>query len=166
MDWLPEPFWPVMMGLAGVLTIAGVMVGRGAWIVPALALGGYVATRIVVETVPATSAWDEIIICAVWLCVSGLMMYAKAWVPGALYALSAMTYPAFVVFGLHIGWLAPPNIIAEVFAILALVFIGGSIGGTIYRPRSRRHLRRPDNRMVPHSLGMAPNTRGDVQGRE
>lgn len=166
MDWLPEPFWPVMMGLAGALTITGALVGRGAWIVPALALGGYVATRIVVESISATSAWDEILVCAVWLCVSGLMMYAKAWVPGALYALSAMTYPAFVVFGLHIGWLSLPNIIAEVFAILALVFIGGSIGGTFLRPRPGRHRHRSDSRLASHSLGMAPNNRGDVQGSE
>ena len=120
------------------------------------------ATRIAVETIPATTAWDEIAVCTIWLNFAALMMYCRAWVPGFLYALSALTYPAFVTFGLYIGWLALPNIIAEVFAVFALLFIGGGIGGLLLSSRSSGNNRRRSDRLAVASLGVATNTFGHV----
>lgn len=149
-------YWPFVMSIAGILTIAGTLAGNGAWRAPLIALFAYIATRIAVENIPSTETWDEISVCTIWLCASAFMMYHRAWVPGVLFTFSALTYPIFVIFGIHIGWLSLPNIIAEVFAGLALISIGGRISGVILSSSSGNSCR-SDNWFLAHSLGLAKN---------
>lgn len=118
-------FWPIMMGAAGVLTVIGA--SRGEWIAPTLALCGYVGMRVIVGTVDPQ--FIEVVSCILWLCVAAGMMYNGAWVPGFLYALSGLTYPVLLIFGARMVYLGLSPIIAEAFAILALVWIGGGLYG-------------------------------------
>lgn len=123
-------FWPFFMGAAALLTIWGAR--HGAWVVPALALLGYVLMRVVVLLPP--DGWREVATCTLWLCLAAVMMYHGGWVPGFFYGLSGLTYAALLPLGFRIEYLGLAPVIAEGFAIAALLSIGGGIYGLAHHP--------------------------------
>lgn len=128
------PFWPFFMGTAFLLTLAGWR--HGVWHIPALAFAGYVGMRGVMTWVPANA--HEVAACTLWLIVAGIMMYRGGYVPGFFYALSALTYPALLPFGFRLDYLGLSPIIAEAFAVFALLSIGGGIVGMVHPNLDRR----------------------------
>ena len=122
------------MGAAFLLTLAGWR--HGAWVIPALAFVGYVGMRGVMTWVP--NELREVAACTWWLCIVGPMMYKGGHVPGVFYAMSALTYPALLLFGFRLEYLGLSPIIAEAFAVLALLSIGGGIVGMAYPHLDRR----------------------------
>lgn len=141
-------FWPFMMGGAAVLTLWGIV--QGAAVVPALALLGYVFVRCVIMFTP--DGFHEIGVCTSWLLIAAVMMYVKAWVPGFFYVLSGLTYPLLLVIGIRISYLGLSPVIAEVFAICALLSIGGGLYGMAHSAGDHSGLL---SRLSAHSLGMA-----------
>lgn len=145
------PFWPFYMIACAGLTIVGWR--KRAWRVPALALLGFVLMRANIGLLPPAA--HEIAGCALWLCIAAAMMYARAWVPGFLLSLSALAYPAFLVFGVRIEYLGLSPIVADVFAILAILAIGGGILGLASHPDPPRHRGGLLGRLALASVGMA-----------
>ena len=128
------PFWPWYMLACAVL----IYVGRrdGAWIAPALILGGLIAMRGVVTY--TDGPWQQVAACAVWLSVAALLAYKGLWLVAVLCATSGIVYPALMLFGLRIEYLGPVAILADVFLIAGMVaahFGGG--GGVAADPRGR-----------------------------
>lgn len=119
------PFWPIYLVASVGLTIWGAY--RGAWLMPALAAVGFVATRFVIEYAPNVA--HEVTIANLWLIIAAIMVYKGGAVPGFFFALSALTYPAFLIFGYHIERMGVIPIIADGFAVLALLAIGGGLRG-------------------------------------
>lgn len=118
------PVWPFFMGFAAFLTIWGAW--RGVWIAPALALAGYVCVRCVVGLeYPA----KELAISAVWLVFAFGLCYYKAWLPGVLFCLSALTYPPFVLMGKRLDYMGGLAITADVLGGLALLAIFAGLLG-------------------------------------
>ncbi len=137
------------MGAAALLTVWGWL--KGAPTIPALALSGYVLVRLALNLLSPVG--HEIAVCTIWLFIAFLMMYKEAWIPGFFYTLSGAVYPLFLIFGVRLGYLSPPNILAEVFAICALLGIGGglaALGSSGVDPD------RPVSWFSAYSLGLAP----------
>lgn len=142
-------FWPFFMGAAALLTLWGAR--HGAWIIPALALSGYVLMRLVILLPP--DGWREVATCTLWLCLAALMMYHDGWVPGFFYGLSGLTYAALLPLGFRIEYLGLAPILAEGFAIAALLSIGGGIYGVAYHPGG--DFTRSSDRLEPATASMA-----------
>jgi len=142
------PFWPFFMGTAFLLSIAGWR--HGVWLIPALALLGYIGMRGVMNWVPLE--YLEVAACTLWLLIASVMMYNSGWVPGFFYSLSALTYPAFLLFGFRIEYLGLSLIVSEIFAVLALLSIGGGIVGMANTDSGPSRLL---SRLAPYSVGMA-----------
>ena len=138
-----------MMGAAALLTVWGWH--KGAPAVPALALIGYVLVRAAVMWVPPVVA--EIAVCTIWLLIAFLMMYKEAWIPGFFYTLSGAVYPLFLIFGVRLGYLSPPSILGDVFAICALLGIGGGLAAL---DNSSADPDRSVHWFSAYSLGLAP----------
>ena len=122
------PVWPFFVVATIGLTIWGWR--HSAWDIPALALCGYIATRLSVAYVP--TAYLEIVICALWLLVAAIMLYRGGAIPGFFFALSALTYPTLLIFGFRIEYMGLTPFIADAFAVLALLTIGGGIYGMAF----------------------------------
>lgn len=123
-------FWPIPLAIALGFTIWGVLIGRGAWVLPALALAAYLAVRAIVVVLP--TGFHEVTICALWLCICAIMVsLPEGKVPAFFWALSALTYPALMVFGVRIEWLGLSPIIAEMFAACAFIAVGGGLCGVV-----------------------------------
>ena len=137
------------MGFTIILTLLGWR--HGAWQVPALALAGYVGMRGVMMLLPASI--HEVAGCTLWLCVAVAMGYKGGAVPGLLYAGSALTYPVLLIFGYRLEYMGLSPIIAEVFAISALLWIGGGIGGMVIN--ANRDMHRPMVGSAGHSASLA-----------
>lgn len=136
------------MALTAGLTLWGWR--NGAWEIPALALAGYVGMRAVMAWVPAE--YIELSACTLWLMIAAIMVFRGGDLPGFLYALSALTYVVFLTFGFPIKYMGLSPIIAESFAALALLCIGGGIYGMANPAgHSFRSLAWVQN----HSVGMA-----------
>ena len=117
--------WPVIIVITAGLTLWGWR--HNAWQIPAIALCGYIAMRFVVTY--SAAGFVEVAGCTSWLLFASLMVYKGGGVPGFFYALSALTYPALLVFGFRLDYMGLSPIIAEIFAALALLSIGGGIYG-------------------------------------
>lgn len=143
------PVWPFLMAVTAGLALWGWR--HNAWEVPVVALSGYVAMRFVVNFTPAS--YTEIAGCASWLFFAYIMLRLGAWVPGFFYALSALTYPALLVFGFRLEYMGLTPVIAEIFAVLALISIGGGIYGVANsaNPDGPRVL----SWITSHSVGVA-----------
>ena len=128
------PFWPFFMGAAFLLTLAGWR--HGVWHIRAMAFAAYFGMRGVMTWLPPSA--HEVAACTLWLIAAGLMMYRGGYVPGFFYSLSALTYPALLLFGFRLEYLGLSPIIAEAFAVLALLSIGGGIVGMAYPHLDRR----------------------------
>lgn len=145
------PVWPFLIAITACLMLWGAR--HGAWLIPALALGGYVGMRAIIWGLP--SGWHEVAGCTLWLCVAAAMMCFKGWVPGFFYALSGLTYPVMLIFGFRIEYLGLSPIIAEVFALLALLSIGGGIAGLARHNHAAGDPDRPISWVVSYSAGVA-----------
>jgi hypothetical protein len=154
------------MGFAAILTLLGWRLGP--WHVPALALLGYVLMRGVILFVPD---WlHEIAGCTLWLCIAMAMGYKGGAVPGLLYAASALTYPVLLTFGYRMEYMGLSPIIAEAFAVCALLWIGGGIGGVVISANRDMlgFMDRPHGAAVSMAEGKAstrinrPQDRGEV----
>lgn len=123
------PVWPFLMGVTALLTAWGAY--AGAWKVPALALLGYILMRGVVSL----DAYQEIVACALWLFIAAGMVKIGGAIPGFFFALSALVYPALFIVGFRIEYMGLIAVLADGFAILALLSIGGGyLGMAHYSP--------------------------------
>lgn len=154
------PFWPFLVLASAGLTLWGWR--HNAWLLPALALCGYAAMRLIVAYCPTD--YIEVAGCASWLFFAALMVYKGGEVPGFFYALSALTYPVLLVFGFRLDYMALSPVIADTFAAFALLSIGGGIHGMVNSLG--------DNRgsvawLKSHSMGVASRQKKDdrrIQG--
>lgn len=131
------PFWPWLIAISFGLTAWGAAQGRAT--VPALVLACYLLHRALPFVAP--DGWLEVASCTLWLCFCIVMAYLGGGVPAFFYTLSAITYPIFLIFGVRISYMGLSPIVAEVFALLALLSIGGGLAG-----------------VVPHSVGDLPRS--------
>ena len=145
------------MGAAALLTFWGAF--RNAWEAPFIMLMGYVGTRIVVQLV--NTPFLEVSICALWLCVAAVMVYRGFAIPGLLLTFSALSYPVFLTFGLRLEYMAITPIVADIFAVCAMVWIGGTIYGSGHHSRSDNlgNLGGP----LAYQEGVAKSCRGNMQ---
>jgi len=95
-----------------------------------------------------------------WLCVSAILMYKQAWLPGVLCLLSGVTYPVLLILGLRIEYLGLVPIIADAFLIAALGFWGLAIHSHTYRDRDRIS---SDGAVV--AVGMAKSSGSIITGK-
>jgi hypothetical protein len=142
------PYWPLVMAVAAGLTAWGWR--HNAWEIPAIVFCGYVLMRLVVTYVPPE--YIEVTACASWLFFAALMVYRGGELPGFLYALSGLTYPVLLVFGRKLEYMGLASIVAETFAALALLSIGGGVYGMANPPRDSS---RPLAWLQGHSVGVA-----------
>lgn len=119
------PVWPFISGIAVCLLLWGIR--NGAWELPALAVVGYIGMRAIVHTV--AQPYVEVTGCAWWLVICFCLASFGGYLPALLYAASALTYPVMLLFGFRMEYMGLSPIIAEVFALLALLGIGGDIYG-------------------------------------
>lgn len=146
------PFWPLFMGAAAFLTWWGIR--AGAWQTPAIVLFSYISVRMVVTYIP--TELHEVTICAIWLIAAMAMGMLKSYLPSFFYALSGLTYPVFLIFGFRIEYLGLSPIIAEIFAFLALLSIGGGLYGLSVDRHPSTHRARFVHRLSSAALGVAP----------
>lgn len=119
------PYWPFVMGASALLLAWGLRLG--AWQVPFVIFATYCVVRGIVMFMPVSL--HEVTICAAWLGASAIMLLLKAWLPGFFYILSGLTYPAFLVFGVRMEYMGISPIVAEAFALCALLCVGGGLYG-------------------------------------
>lgn len=120
------PFWPLFTSGAALLVAWGLWVGKGAWRAPAAILAGYGAMRAVMTY--AADPVQEHAAFLVWAVAAIVLIYnLKAWLPGVCYLLSGATYPVFVLFGFPIEYIGLAPIVAEMFALFALISMGGGL---------------------------------------
>lgn len=119
------PPWAILMLITAALVFWGWL--NGAWEIPALALCGYIGTRLAVAYAP--TEYLEVVICAVWLFFAAIMIYRGGAIPGFFFVFSALTYPVLFVIGYRIEFMGLTPFIADAFAVLALLTIGGGIYG-------------------------------------
>lgn len=146
------PFWPFVMGASALLLAWGLRVGG--WHVPAVILATYCVVRVMVMYMP--NSLHEVAICAAWLGAAAIMLFLKAWLPGFFYILSGLTYPVFLTFNVRIEYMGISPIVAEAFAILALISVGGGLYGiSVTDSPSRSDSDGMLDRLTSYSLGMA-----------
>jgi len=142
------PIWPIWMTISACLTLWGAL--HNAWVVPAMALAGYIGTRLIIYSFDPSL--HEVAICSLWLIVASGMMYQGAWIPGFFFTLSALTYPLLLPVGFRIEYMSLMPIMADIFAVLALLSIGGGIFGI---SRASLDSGKPYHWVVSHSSGVA-----------
>lgn len=149
------PFWPFVMGAAGVLFLAGLWVGKGAWKAPLAVLCGYLAMRGVMTW--AADPVQEHAAFFVWFFVFlVLAVRLRAYIPGFAYLLSGSVYPVMMWFGFPIEYLGLAPIVAELFAIAALISMGGGLYDRRPDSRGRGVVRAgSDTLLARASLGLA-----------
>lgn len=143
------PVWPFLMALAACFTLWGARLQ--AWHIPALVLCGYISARCVVLATP--EQYVEVLLCASWLFWCALMVYKGGQVPAFFYALSALTYPVLLTFGFRLEYMGFAAVLAEAFAALALLAVGGGLFGLANHPN--RDLPGPLVWALDHSHGFA-----------
>ncbi len=117
------PYWPVLMGVAAALTFWGTFVNS--WRAPLIVLCGYLGMRGVIWGLDR-DVW-EIGAFTVWA-VGAIMLYrTKAWIPGTAYLCSGVVYPFFLLFDVRIAYHGLAPIVAELFALFALISMGGGL---------------------------------------
>lgn len=119
------PFWPFLMGATAYLCFRGWQ--RGSWLAPATVFVGYVLASAVIYAAPVR--YVEVSMCALWLSISGFLIYKSEMVPGLLLTLSALTYPVLLLFGFRVEYMGLAPFVSDGLAILALIFMGRGING-------------------------------------
>ena len=119
------PFWPIYFVVSAGLILWGWR--HDAWVAPALALLGFVLMRINVSY--TSLELTEVVGGFAWLLIACGLLYCGAAIPAFFFALSALTYPVLLTFGFKIEYMGLTPIIADLFAVLALLTIGGGIYG-------------------------------------
>ena len=146
------PFWPIFMGAAGILAIWGLLVGS--WRAPFAVFCGYLGMRGVMWGL--SPEVREIAAFLVWALVAIQLYRVKAWVPCVAYLCSGVVYPVLLIFGFQIVYLGLAPIIAELFAIAALISMGGGLyERTIPERFGNRNRRRFSSVLSSVSLGVA-----------
>lgn len=151
------PVWPVLMVATAALVLFGWR--RGAWQAPAIVFVGYAVTRWIVATFDP--AFMEVSICALWLSISATLVYRGSMVPALFLTLSALTYPVFLLFGFRLEYMGLVPIVADGFAIFALLSIGGGIVGLA--AHTDHDNSRTLHRQVAHSGGVALRQASDYR---
>lgn len=150
------PFWPFISGIAVALTFWGWR--HDAWQIPAIAVVGYVGMRAIVISVDPN--YHEITGCMWWLVICCWLALFGGFAPALLYAASALTYPVMLLFGFRMEYMGLSPIIAEVFALLALLSIGGGIYGKSRDADFSRDHPGSSDRSMAHQNYMAQSERG------
>ena len=119
------PFWPFIMGASALLLVWGLRVGS--WQVPAVIFATYCVVRAIVMYMPIQI--HEVAICLAWMAAAFCLGRMAAWLPCFFYALSGLTYIAWMIFGVRIEYMGISPITAEIFAICALLSVGGGLYG-------------------------------------
>ncbi len=146
------PFWPIFTGAAAILTAWGYVVGS--WKAPFAILCGYAAMRGVMTWVDPSAR--EVAAFLVWALVAIQLYRVKAWVPCLAYLCSGVVYPALLIFGFQIVYLGLAPIIAELFALAALISMGGGLyERSISNSNPGSYRRRFGSVLSSVSLGMA-----------
>lgn len=155
-------YWPAPATVALLCLIFGAK--KGVWQVPLAVVAGYAATRLCVEFLPPVT--HEVGICLIWLCVAISLYLLDDPVPAVLFALSGLAYPAVLLGGIvattwgltslplstfKVTWLGIGPIIAEIFAALALLIIGGGIGGLYFNSDSSDRAGHPSGPIASES---------------
>jgi hypothetical protein len=122
------PMWPFLMGYCALCTALGFYLGRGAWIVPAILLGGYISARVLVGALEHPVL--ELSFFALWATVAILVASTGAHFTGAMFMLAAVLYPAFVTFGYRLEYMGLLPVLSDVLAIIGLLGVGGGLGVT------------------------------------
>ena len=149
------PFWPIFSGAAGLLFCAGLYVGKGAWKAPLVVMFGYAAMRVVMTW--AGDPVQEHAAFFVWFVVFlVLSVRLRAYIPGFAYLMSGSVYPVMAWFGFPIEYLGLAPIIAELFAMAALISMGGGLYDRRPGSRGSRVVRAgSDTILARASLGVA-----------
>ena len=151
------PFWPIYMAMTAGLVLWGWR--HDMWQAPALALVGFLLVRIVVWYFPAH--FVEPAICTLWLIISAFLLYINHAVPALFFALSALTYPVLLLLGFRVEYMGLMPFVADAFAVVALLTIGGGIYGISHTNMDRsRSLDRGEVGSVRVAESSADN-RGD-----
>lgn len=147
------PFWPVMVAATVGLLVWGILVK--AWVPQVLILIGYAAMRANIVYLP--DQLHEAAGNTLWVLIAAALCYAGAWVPGFLYCASGLTYTVFkVLFSQELAYMSASAIVAEIFAILALLAIFGGLRGRSSAPTcNRRCLGRLVGKLENYALGVA-----------
>ena len=153
-EWLGAglPFWPLVMGISAVLTLWGALVGS--WRAPFAVFCGYLGMRGVMWGLDPSVR--EVAAFLVWALVAIQLYRVKAWVPCVAYLCSGVVYPALLLFGFQIVYMGLAPIIAELFALAALISMGGGLyERTLSNGAPDRHRRRFGAILGSVSLGVA-----------
>ncbi len=132
------PYWPVLMAVSAGLTVWGWRLN--AWRAPLIVFFGYVAMRGVIWGL--NPEVYEVASFLVWATAAILLYRVKAWIPGTAYLCSGAVYPLLRLFEFKLVYHGLAPILAEAFALFALITMGG---GLYERTRGR------------HSSGIHPN---------
>lgn len=130
------PMWPFLMGYCALCAAFGLYLGRGAWIVPAILLGGYIAARVLVGAFGHPVL--EFSFFALWATVAILVASTGAHFTGLMFMGAAVLYPVFVTFGYRLEYLGLLPVLSDVLAIIGLLGVGGGLGVT-YLDRGPEH---------------------------
>lgn len=151
------PYWPLPMGLCALLLVWGI--GVGAWRVPAVALTAYVVVRLwVTRADPAT---HEIGIAMIWIAACLVLYKLHFYIPATAFLLSAATYPALYILGFRLEYLGLMAVIAELFAIVALLSIGGGLGTLTFNHSSDSRHSGIIHNLAHYSLGIQARQAGN-----
>ena len=126
------PYWPIPVTITIALIVAGVRVG--AHRVPALVLLGYLAARLWITF--GSPVAHEVGMGLIWAIVAMGLIKLHSYIPATAFLLSGATYPSLKLLGFQLEYLGLMAVIAELFAVVALLGIGGGIAGLYY---NRRH---------------------------
>lgn len=150
------PVWPFMLSIAAALCIWGRR--HGAWVWAALAVAGYIGMRAIIYSTPQQVV--ELSACMWWIVIACCMAVAGGFLPALLYAASALTYPVMMIFGFRIEYMGLSPVVSELFALLALLSIGGDIHGKSRKHNSTSGCSGDTNRQVAYSHDMAKSEPG------
>lgn len=150
------PVWPFISSIAVILTLWGWR--HDAWLVPLMAVIGYIGMRAIAYTV--NPDYIEVTGCMWWFVICCFLASFGGFVPALLYTASAMTYPIMLIFGKKIEYMGLSPIIAEVFALLALLSIGADIYGKSRVADNSGNPDRSDNWQVAYIDDMAQSKTG------
>lgn len=152
------PFWPFVTGTAALLFAFGLWVGNGAWKAPLIVLCAYAAMRAIMTY--AADPVQEHAAFLIWVVAASALAAIRAWVPALAYFCSGATYPVMQLFGFPIEYLGLAPIIAELFAMAALISMGGGLYDRRPYTRSAADVRARSGSVLSRvSLGLAPGAR-------
>ena len=119
------PVWPFLIATSAGLALWGVRIGEGAWRPGLVLVAAYVAVRAVIWGMDPST--HEVAMPILWALAALLLSLCGWHVAGLFFLASGLTYPVLLVFGFRIEWMGISPIIAEVFAGLGFVVLGGGL---------------------------------------